>query len=328
MGVDYSGARPSASALKNAGVDFVVRYLAPQNAANSWKLLTAAEAHKLLAGGEHVVSNWEWYATRCLEGYNAGVADARAALAWHNACGGDPTAPILFSADTDTTGPAVEEYFRGTASVMGVARNGAYGEYSVMKYLIDKGIVGKVHDGSNHYYAWQTYAWSYGAYEERCCLSQDHNGATVAGADVDIDHAHSVDYGQWGYNREDDDGLANISQSDFNKLFDAAFTAFLKTTESRQLLLSAIFRQDGVLGTPASELAKNPKNTSWWGVSFLQVTIDLVNALTDKVDALTAKVATLEAPTVDEAALASQVKDAVKEGLSEQEYDVTPKKAA
>jgi hypothetical protein len=328
MGVDYSGSRPSGSALKAAGVQFVVRYLAPQNSATQWKLLTASEARGLLNSGEHVVSNFEWYETRCLEGFNAGVADAHTALAMHNACGGDPTAPILFSADTDTTGPAVEEYFRGTASVLGVARNGVYGEYSVCKYLIDKGIVGKVHDGSNHYYAWQTYAWSGGAYEERCCLSQDHNGATVAGASVDIDHSHSADYGQWGYDREDDDGLANISQSDFNKLFNAAFTAFLKTTESRQLLLSAIFRQDGVLGTPASELAKDPKNTSWWGVSFLQVTIDLVNALTAKVDALTAKVSALEAPTVDETALAAQVKDAVKEGLSEQEYDVTPKKAA
>lgn len=328
MGVDYSGSRPSASALKSSGVEFVCRYLAPQDASETWKLLTASEAHSLLAGGEHIVSNFESTGTDFKGGYNAGVLAAKIGDAWHKACGGDPTAPLYFSIDEDTTGASTDPYFQGINSVIGVARTGVYGSYQVVKYLMDHGRIGKVHDGSNHYYAWQTYAWSYGAYDERCALSQDSNNRTVAGAAVDIDHSHSTDYGQWGYPREDDDGLANISQSDFNKLFDAAFTAFLKTTESRQLLLSAIFRQDGVLGTPASELAKNPKNTSWWGVSFLQVTIDLVNALTDKVDALTAKVATLEAPTVDEAALASQVKDAVKEGLSEQEYDVTPKKAA
>lgn len=277
-----------------------------------------SEARALLNAGEHIVSNFEWYESRCLEGRAAGVADAKTALAMHNACGGDPSAPIYFSVDTDTTGPAVADYFAGINSVLGKARTGVYGSYKVCKWLIDNGYIGKVRDGSNHYYAWQTYAWSYGAYDERCALSQDHNGATVAGADVDIDHSHSTDYGQWGYDGEDD-GLATISQDDFN----ARMTGFLKNTDCRQLLVSAIFRTDKVLAAPASELTPTTDNTEWWGVSFLQITIDKINQVL-------AELAAEKAPTVnvDQDVLTAALTAAVANALAGQTYDVTPKKAA
>ncbi len=198
QGVDFSGARPTVTVLKNAVKVFVIRYLAPQNSATQWKLLTKPEADMYRAAGIGVVSNFEWYASRCLEGYAAGVADAKVALAWHRACGGPEGRPIYFSVDVDTSGPSVLSYFQGVNSVLGVALTGVYGSYRVVKYLMDSGVIGRSSDGV-HYWAWQTYAWSYGAFDERSALAQDKNGVWLSGYEVDLDSAHADDYGQWDY---------------------------------------------------------------------------------------------------------------------------------
>ncbi len=198
QGVDFSGARPTVAVLRNAGKAFVVRYLAPQNSATQWKLLSKNEADMYRAAGIEVVSNFEWYASRCLEGYAAGVTDAKVALAWHRACGGPEGRPIYFSVDVDTSGSAVLSYFQGVNSVLGAGLTGVYGSYRVVKYLMDSGVIGRSSDGT-HYWAWQTYAWSAGAYDERCALAQDKNGVWLSGYEVDLDSAHADDYGQWDY---------------------------------------------------------------------------------------------------------------------------------
>ena len=202
-GVDFSFSRPSIAALKAYGARFVVRYLSSKNDATMGKILVKAEAAKYTAAGLDVVSNYEWYTTRTTEGtdeqdHAAGVADAKTALAQHKAAGGPAGRPIFFSVDEDVPGSATIQYFKGVNSVLGVAATGVYGSYRVCKYLIDHGVIGKVRDGSAHWYAWQTYAWSGGQYDERCCLSQDHNGIKVGGADADLDYAHTTDFGQWG----------------------------------------------------------------------------------------------------------------------------------
>lgn len=193
-GYDFSYARPSTSALKQAGATFVVRYLSVRNSQTSGKILTKSEADKYRAAGIEIVSNYEWYASRCLEGRAAGIADAKTAAAQHIAAGGPGARPIYFSVDVDTATNQHDEigdYFRGVASVIGLPRTGVYGEYEIVKYLLDKGLVA---------YAWQTYAWSHGLYDERSVLAQDRNGLKLSdGSDVDLDTAHAQDYGQWGY---------------------------------------------------------------------------------------------------------------------------------
>lgn len=265
-GADYSGARPTVSQLKANGVKFVLRYLAPQNSATSWKLLTWNEANTLRAGGIQVVSNFEWYESRCTEGYAAGQADARTAAAYHLGCGGPKDRPIYFSVDTDTSGVNVKAYFQGVASIIGLSRTGVYGSYRVCKYLADNKLVGVTLSGAK--LNWQTYAWSYGSYDERSALSQDQNGVKLAGWDVDIDHSHTADYGQWDYVHEEDDGLANISQADFNKLM----SGYLGTADGKRKVAEAVILTTGLIeanqkvdaaGKPAVDKDGNPVYEKW-----------------------------------------------------------------
>jgi len=191
-GYDFSWGRPPVAALKAAGARFVIRYLYPHSQVGGGKNLTRVEADSYRAAGLDIVSNFESQSGRALSGRSGGAADAPVANAQHLECGGPAMAPIYFSDDTDTTPaqlPTVGAYFQGTASVIGLARNGAYGEYEVIKYLFDHGLIR---------YGWQAYAWSHGLYDERCQLAQDRNGLSIGGAAVDYDTAHAADYGQWG----------------------------------------------------------------------------------------------------------------------------------
>jgi len=201
QGVDFSFDHPTPAELKAAGKRFVVRYVYPQSQSGGGKNLTRAEADSYRAAGIAVVSNYEAWAARAGEGRAAGQADAKAGDAQHRACGGPGSRPIFFSVDFDTIQgdwPRIDAYFKGVASVIGTARTGVYGEYDIVKHLIDNGLVGK--SGTpGKYYAWQTYAWSAGKYDERCCLAQDKNGVKLGSGTVDLDSAHCADYGQWGY---------------------------------------------------------------------------------------------------------------------------------
>jgi hypothetical protein len=201
QGVDYSFDHPTPGQLKAAGKKFAVRYVYPASQAQGTKNLTRAEANGLKDAGIAIVSNYESWAARASDGRSAGQFDAQAADAQHKACGGPGARPIFFSVDFDTTSadyPRIDAYFRGVASVIGTARTGVYGEYDLCKHLINAGLIGKSASPS-YYYAWQTYAWSAGQYDERCCLAQDKNGVKLGAGTVDLDSAHCADYGQWGY---------------------------------------------------------------------------------------------------------------------------------
>lgn len=192
-GYDFSWGRPGVAALRGVGAGFVVRYVFPHTQATGGKNLTKTEASSYLSGGLKVVSNFESHASRALAGFAAGAADAVEADAQHRACGGGANDPIYFSVDVDITSSsqmaAVGQYFKGVTSKLGLSRTGAYGEYEVIKYLLDHKLIK---------YAWQAYAWSHGLYDERSQLAQDKNGLKVGGAEVDYDTAHAADYGQWG----------------------------------------------------------------------------------------------------------------------------------
>ncbi len=189
-GVDYSWARPSPSGLKSGGYTFACRYLSHDT---SGKNITAAEAKALWAAGVDVVANFEDSATNALSGYNQGVADAKYAESLANGAGIPSGRPIYFSIDFDATPgdqTAINAYFDGVASVIGLARTGAYGGYYPIERLFN---AGKIKWG------WQTYAWSGGQWDSRAQLRQVQNGIT-AGGDAnccDEDEAVASDYGQW-----------------------------------------------------------------------------------------------------------------------------------
>jgi hypothetical protein len=199
-GVDYAFSHPSLPSMKANGISFACRYLYPFSQTPGTKNLTQVEADVLNTELEHgVVSNFESWASRALDGFAAGIADANQANAQHLACGGPATRPIYFSIDFDPTPdqyPAIEAYMRGVASVIGLYRTGAYGSYAVIKHLFDTGLIT---------WGWQTYAWSHGMFDERSQLAQDQNGVAMGGAEVDLDTAHAEDFGQWNYKAGSDE---------------------------------------------------------------------------------------------------------------------------
>jgi hypothetical protein len=204
QGVDFSFDHPTVAQLRAAGKRFMIRYVYPASQALGTKNLSRVEADSYRANGIRIVSNYESWAGRARDGFAAGQADAGAAHSHHVACGGPTNRPIFFSVDFDTNTSwydEVDAYFTGVASVLGVARTGVYGEYEIVKHLMDTGRVGPSAT-RGMFYAWQTYAWSAGQYDERCCLAQDRNGVALGSGTVDLDSAHAADYGQWDFSPE------------------------------------------------------------------------------------------------------------------------------
>jgi MYXO-CTERM domain-containing protein len=187
-GCDYSFARPSPSSLVSMGYKFVCRYLSGDPGGG--KDLTASEQSSLEAAGIDIVLNWETSGTDAENGYDAGVSDATAAKAEAESLGQPSDRPIYFSIDFDaesSDAPAINEYFQGVASVLGLARTGVYGGYYIVNELFGAGLVT---------WAWQTYAWSNGAWDSRAQLRQVQNG--VDNDELDADTAVAADYGQYG----------------------------------------------------------------------------------------------------------------------------------
>ena len=187
-GCDYSFARPSPSSLVSMGYEFVCRYLSGDPGGG--KDLTASEQSSLEAAGIDIVLNWETSGTDAENGYDAGVSDATAAKAEAESLGQPSDRPIYFSIDFDaesSDAPAINEYFQGVASVLGLARTGVYGGYYIVNELFGAGLVT---------WAWQTYAWSNGAWDSRAQLRQVQNG--VDNDELDADTAVAADYGQYG----------------------------------------------------------------------------------------------------------------------------------
>lgn len=206
-GVDYSGGLPGGAAIAAAGYGFACRYVFDGSPSLPNKLLTAAEASDLQAHGVDVVSNWESTANAALNGFNQGASDAQGANVNHLAAGGPPDRPIYFSVDFDEAAsqdPAIDAYFQGVASVIGLARTGAYGGYWVISRLFNAGLIT---------YGWQTEAWSGdpaglapagpdGDYLDPRVNILQRNAAgfvNIGGVQCDVDVAYTADYGQWGY---------------------------------------------------------------------------------------------------------------------------------
>jgi murein DD-endopeptidase MepM/ murein hydrolase activator NlpD len=153
--IDYSVARPTVEMIKSLGCVGAVRYLSDRNLSDGVtnpKDITASEAKTLLDGGLSLALVWETTASRAGAGFDAGVADAKAAEAQADALGYPATAVIFYAVDYDATVSVVMPYFDGITTV---AKRpiGVYGGYDI--------IHGLVH-GGGFPYGWQTRAWSEG----------------------------------------------------------------------------------------------------------------------------------------------------------------------
>ncbi|MVU82941.1 DUF1906 domain-containing protein [Nocardia sp. ET3-3] len=199
FGLDYAAGRPAPSAIKAEGYDFIVGYLSPGGPTLPGKLLTPAEADDLRAHGISIVSNWETTAVRMLDGYGAGVTDARSALDQVLRCGGRPDRPIYFSADFDATPQQqtpIDAYLDGAASVLGRANVGIYGGYWPLSRALDNG---------SATWAWQTVAWSGGNVDPRISIFQTGEQVTVDNVPCDVNQTDRADFGQWDAGTEEPD---------------------------------------------------------------------------------------------------------------------------
>lgn len=183
--LDYSFARPDPASIKDQGFIGVVRYVSP----NPGKNLTIPERDALRAAGLAIGLVWEWYAQRPLEGEQAGIEDARAALNQAAALGFPAYLPIYFAVDWDATeqqqGP-INAYFQGVRSVFAGRKVGAYAGFYPLKRLFDAGLIS---------HGWQTYAWSGGRWDNRAQLRQTLNGQW--NGSVDFGETMADDHGLW-----------------------------------------------------------------------------------------------------------------------------------
>lgn len=208
-GIDYAwGGPPSFTAMRQAGITFVCRYLSHSPSKN----LTQTEATRLSDNGFWIVVVWETVANRALSGYSGGAADARDADAQARACGMPPDRPIYFAVDWDAGASqqaAIDAYLDGAASVLGRDRVGIYGGY---------GPVSRAMAAGKAAWGWQTYAWSGGRWHDGAHLQQYSNSHLLGGVDCDYDRATKTDFGQWRVgvspNVQEDDVAEVVSVGD------------------------------------------------------------------------------------------------------------------
>lgn len=180
-GVDGWGPS-SVGALRSYGAHFDATYFSSVPSKN-W---TAAAANADHAAGIGTVGVFENGATDAEGGYARGVSQARLAASQAAAVGNTSSA-IDFAIDCECSGPSVLSYFQGVHAVLG-SRDNAYGDYSVILYLYDHGVVGHLN--------WQTLAWSGGAWLPASIAPLEQY---QLGNAVDSDRALLPDYGQFPY---------------------------------------------------------------------------------------------------------------------------------
>lgn len=189
FGIDYATEVTSLgtlASLRKGGVHFCARYIsAPGNPKN----LTVAERKALQAAGMQIVLVFETTANRALGGTDAGKADAISAQT-QTAALGMPDAIIYFAVDFDASTQLAEvlQYFQGIASIRGHDRFGIYGGLKAVNTILNHGVCK---------YAWQTYAWSGGQWDNRAHLRQYRNGVVLYGVSCDYNLATADDFGQW-----------------------------------------------------------------------------------------------------------------------------------
>lgn len=154
IAADYSHARPSYQALRDAGYKVIFRYLGEYNDS---RCITPNELAGLHGAGFMVAVIFETSASRPLSGRDGGRADAVRANAWADRLGVPWWVPIFYAVDFSPSAaqlPTVADYFRGVLE-SGGRPIGMYGSYDVVEYLNRLSWAGR---RVEHY--WQCAAWS------------------------------------------------------------------------------------------------------------------------------------------------------------------------
>jgi hypothetical protein len=176
-GIDYGYGKPGGKVIKDAGYEFVGRYLSH----NPGKNMTYEELKDLHSNGLKVILVWETTITRPLDGKQAGIQDAYYAQGLLKDLG-YPETVLYFACDNDYNPDQIleaEKYIRGALSVLGLSRIGVYGGYNTIKHMFDVGVVK---------YGWQTLAWSHGNWDERAQVRQTNiYGPKLNGVECDTD---------------------------------------------------------------------------------------------------------------------------------------------
>lgn len=188
--LDIAWSRPSIASIKGVTVHDsdgvahhpvgVVRYFSKDDT----KDLHASEVPAYRAAGVLLATVYETTAGRATAGYAAGVADAHDAEAQRKQAGLGADHVHHFAVDKDVPWSAVDLYFKGVISVLGVARTGAYGGFRIIEGAYALGIR----------HLWQTLAWSHGQVSRHATLYQ--SGGTVLNGSADVNHVLAADWGQ------------------------------------------------------------------------------------------------------------------------------------
>lgn len=187
-GLDYSTNHPPIQAIVDGGYEFVCRYLYGHLPG---KAITAAEVTALHAAGLGIVLNWETVPSRALGGLIAGQEDAHAARGYADHLGAPDSVPIYFSVDFDDQSgqdSMVAAYLHGLTQYLPPERIGVYGGLHVVSFARATGLVR---------WFWQTYAWSHGHWMAGNNIEQYQNGTDLAGGQVDLNRAPSLNPGAW-----------------------------------------------------------------------------------------------------------------------------------
>ena len=212
-GVDYSAGADHWSSAKIAsfvealhasGRVFAVRYLGSWD---SGKGLTKVEFDQLVAHGIKVCFFYEQGTTSELGGADVAAlhaADVKTHLA---ALGVDPLKqPVIYATDTDAHESQVDAYYTKLVELMGLQNVWAYGGYTLVKGLFDKGVI----SGACQALAWSTVdpvtgAEFYGegrvlAFDDRAQLRQhgdDQTTVEIDGTEGNAEAAYFDDFGQY-----------------------------------------------------------------------------------------------------------------------------------
>jgi hypothetical protein len=188
-GIDIAWDRPTVDQIKATGATWVARYFSNDVTKN----LTATEVAIYTAATLGIVTVWEATATRALQGFQAGVDDAKAARAQRAAVGLPADDPIYWAVDTDTDYASVKPYADGWASVIPKSQSGPYGGFKVVDAARRDGWA----------YGWQTTAWSGHDVNGQWVTDwsplatiRQTGGTTLAGG-ADYDTAEVPDFGQY-----------------------------------------------------------------------------------------------------------------------------------
>lgn len=185
--LDFSGFQLDPADARRNGAAGVTIYLSAPVPATAWKRRDRAFVQACIKAGLDVMLNFEWYETRALEGFAAGVQDGTWARAQAMTVGYPLGRVIVFSHDTSSYNrSAIGEYLRGVAvGLRGAYEVGIYGGYQVVEDMV----------GWRAVMGWQTLAWSNGRISAKASLYQ--NGRQWYHGQVDEDVVRRPHFGSW-----------------------------------------------------------------------------------------------------------------------------------